>query len=55
MKNAPGESQDRPLVIGPKVAPPAPAPAPKVEHVRGSIYSVDGRLETRNYTPGSGK
>ena len=55
MKNAPGESQDAPIVIGPKVAPTPPAPAPKVTHVRGSIYDVDGKLETRNYTPGSGK
>ena len=55
MKDAPGEAQDRPLVIGPKVAPTPPAPAPRVEHVRGSIYSVDGKLQTRGYVPGSGK
>ena len=54
MKQAP-EPQDTPFTIGPKVVPPAPAPAPKVEHVRGSIYSVDGKLETRGYVPGSGK
>ena len=55
MKNAPGESTDSPVNLGPKVAPTPPAPAPKVTHVRGSIYSVDGRLETRGYVPGSGK
>ncbi len=55
MRQVPGEAQDTPFKPGEKVTPAAPAPAPKVTHVRGSIYDVDGKRETRNYTPGSGK
>jgi hypothetical protein len=54
MKDAPHQSQEQPLNLPPKPAAPA-APVPQPKHVSGSIWSLDGKLQTRGYVPGSGK
>lgn len=54
--SGPADPPSRPLdLTGKKVEAPKPAP-PQSKHVRGSIWAgADGKLQTRNYTPGSGK
>lgn len=55
MKDAPHQAQEQPLNLPPKPSAAPAAPAPKPTHVSGSVWSVDGKLETRNYVSGSGK
>ena len=54
MKDAPHQAQEQPLNLPPKPAAP-PTPTPQVKHVSGSIWSVGGKLETRDYVVGSGR